>query len=263
MRLALSSAAVPTAALDELVDAAARRGLPAVELVEGHGHALEVGGSAAVEAASASRRARAAGITIAGFRLTGEIPAPGADDMEALVRLAVALEAPVLFPVLEDGGGPSVGGWRRTLASTRSLRDMGGEVMVVLPSGPGGLRALDALDALGVPAGGGTGLALGWDADPSAGRLAEVGSAILARVGDRLRHIVLRGGGPEATAQEGRGVGSLMARLALSGYRGTLALAPSSPRYQVIWDAWLGRRGSWGCGSKEEDRTLVSLGGAG
>ncbi|MFW6331581.1 MAG: hypothetical protein ACOC3J_07650 [Gemmatimonadota bacterium] len=30
---------------------------------------------------------------------------------------------------------------------------------------------------------------------------------------------------------------------------------------RVIWDAWLGRRGGWGCGSKVEDRTLVSLGG--
>ena len=40
---------------------------------------------------------------------------------------------------------------------------------------------------------------------------------------------------------EGRGVGELMARLALSGFGGMVILAPSSPRFHVAWATWLGR----------------------
>lgn len=39
---------------------------------------------------------------------------------------------------------------------------------------------------------------------------------------------------PEGSAQEGLGVGSLMARLAVAGFGGTVALAPSSERYRVV-----------------------------
>ena len=42
----------------------------------------------------------------------------------------------------------------------------------------------------------------------------------------------------------------MMRELALAGYGGSLALAPSDQRYRVVWNAWLGRRGGWGCGSK-------------
>ena len=37
-----------------------------------------------------------------------------------------------------------------------------------------------------------------------------------------------------------------------------LILAPSSTRYRVAWETWLGRRGGWGCGSSGE-RSLTAL----
>lgn len=76
----------------------------------------------------------------------------------------------------------------------------------------------------------------------------------------RLRYIRFRGGGPEAAQQSGLGVGALMARLALARFAGPLVLAPSTPKYRYIWHAWLGRAGGWGCGSKQADASLVSLG---
>lgn len=255
MRLALSSAAAPAAPLGELLEAAARRGLGAIELVEGHGHALDPALLGTDDAVDAARRARAAGIAIAAFRLADAAPGSAREadsardassarnaDLRCLIAFARALDAPILVPLPDDAGALSV------------LRGEGLRAMAVLRSDtgrPGLIQALDRLDPA-VP--------VAWEADPSAGQLAERGSALLARAGDRLGHIVLRGGGPEATEQEGRGVGSLMTRLAVAGYGGTVSLAPSSERYRVIWDAWLGRRGGWGCGSRSEDRSLVTLG---
>lgn len=244
MRLALSSGAAPDAALGPLLESVARRGLPAVELVEGHGHGLDPGLIATTAAAEAARRAEAAGVALAGFRLRETPSGPDSADFGALVGFARAIRCPILVPLSDR---------TEAVDSAAALRRVGVDVLSVLPSGPGALGALGGLPPE---------LALAWDADPSLGELAETGSALISRVGGRLRHIQLRGGGPEATEQAGRGVGSLMVRLAVSRYRGTVALAPSSDRYRVIWDAWLGRRGGWGCGSKAEDRGLVSPGGA-
>ncbi len=248
MRLALSSAAAPDAPFVELLEAAARRGLAAVELVDAHGngHGISPGliGTAAI--ARAVERAREEGLAIAGFRLLGP-PAPVAGtEIRVLERFARALRAPLLVPLEAS--------LDRGVAGMAALREAAVDARPILPAA----RALEALDVLdgSVPE-----IDLAWDADPRVGDLGELGSALLSRVGRRLRHVVLRGGGPEATEQEGRGVGSLMVRLAVSGYDGTIALAPSSARYRVIWDAWLGRKGGWGCGSRSEDRTLVTLGG--
>lgn len=75
-----------------------------------------------------------------------------------------------------------------------------------------------------------------------------------------IPHITLRGGGPEAAQFEGRGIGGLMARLALMNYRGVLALAPSSAAVLPVWRTWLERGRNWGCGSKTGDSSLVQLG---
>ncbi len=245
MRLALSSAAAPDAALADLLDAAARRGLSAVELVDGHGHGV---GAAPGTAAEAARAAAARGLALAGFRLS-QADAPGTSDAPSLARLARDLAAPILVPFTVGAAGGRAADDAVRLAS--AIREADGDAMVVLPS----TGVLEALEAVPPDA------AVAWDADPTRGDLAGPGAGLLERAGSRLRHVRLRGGGPEATEQEGRGIGSLMARLAVAGYAGTVALAPSSARYRVIWDAWLGRRGGWGCGSRAEDRTLVSLGG--
>lgn len=262
MRLALSSAAAPTASLQELLDACVRRGLPALELEEGHGHGLDVGMARHQATTEARERAASQGVEIAGFRLATPFPLLG--DGTGLADFARALGAPLLVPLAAgapagaDGADGADGeGWAAVPETARRLIDRlaaaGAPVRPVLPTAggiPGDLQALEALP-------------LAWDADPTVTELSAPARTVLEGAGARLVHIRLMGGGPEATEQEGRGVGALMAHLALAGYDGTVALAPSSPRYRVIWDAWLGRRGGWGCGSHAEDRSLVSLAGTG
>ena len=135
-------------------------------------------------------------------------------------------------------------------ALSRYLADIGVPVYAVV-RGSSAVEAADAIAAVG--------LALAWDATPAETPIGAQAQTLLSAHSDRLRHITLLGGGPEAVTQEGRGVGELMGWLALSGFTGTVALAPGNPRYHVAWQAWLGRRGGWGCGSKSADRTLVNL----
>jgi hypothetical protein len=250
MRLALSSAAAPGASLGELLEAAARRGLAAVELVEGHGHGIDPGLTGLRDAEDAATRAAVAGVSIAAYRLTAGFARGCGDDSQTLARLADALGARILLPLASDAGDDT-DSWEEAGAAVDDLRGRGVDALPVLPAGPAALRALAGLGWTGPVA---------WDADPAAGELAETGQELLALKDIELELVGLRGGGPESTEQEGRGVGALMARLALSGFGGVVALSPSSERYRVIWDAWLGRRGGWGCGSKSEDRTLVTLG---
>jgi hypothetical protein len=240
MRLGLSSAAAPDATLDELLGACGRLGLSALELTAGHAHGLDPGDPSAHSAAlagDARDRAAAAGVAVAAFRF---------DDPErdGLADFALALNAPILVPL---GAAPVFA----------ARMPAGVEVVAILPGDRDPLASLDSLDAGSSDA---PLLPLAWDADPGSGFVTTAAAALLDRAGQRLRHIRLLGGGPEAVAQEGRGVGALMARVALSGFTGTVALAPSSDRYRVAWAAWLGRRAGWGCGSKAEDRDLVTLG---
>jgi hypothetical protein len=236
MRLGLSSAAAPDAYFDELLAACLRLGMTSLELEAGHGHGIDVLHASPELAAAARARAAASGVALAGFR-------PDAIGSERLPDLAVALGAPLLVPVQH--------------AAAVAARMPGGvEVIGILPGDRDPLAVLDELEGAGPTA---FALPLAWDADPASGFVATAAEALLARAGGRLRHVRLQGGGPEASTQEGRGVGALMARLALAGFDGTIALAPSSDRYRVVWAAWLGRRSGWGCGSKAEARELVTL----
>jgi hypothetical protein len=88
-----------------------------------------------------------------------------------------------------------------------------------------------------------------------------VDEAARGRLGDAVDLIVLQGAGPEAAQHEGRGIGSLMTRLTLSGYQGILTLAPSSAAVLPVWRTWLQHGRNWGCGSKTADPSLVQLAG--
>jgi hypothetical protein len=257
MRLGLSSAAAPDASLEELIAACHRRGLQALELEVGHGHLLDPragsASQAARQAAEARSRVAAAGISLAGLRLSEiDRDAPDLDDDAPagrdagvaptdLVAFVRSLGAPLLVPA-------------STVLKAPHLLDHGG-LTTVLPPGEGALTALDALDRQGPH----RATPLAWDVDPSRADMTAIALDLLKRAGPRLSHLRLFGGGPEAVGQEGRGIGGLMARLALAGFGGTLALAPTSSTYRVAWSVWLGRRGGWGCGSAAQDRTLVSL----
>lgn len=73
-------------------------------------------------------------------------------------------------------------------------------------------------------------------------------------------HITLLGAGPESARYEGRGIGSLMAKLSLSAYQGVLVLAPTDRSVLPVWNAWLAHGRSWGCGSHKSDPSLVTIG---
>lgn len=239
MRLGLSSAALPEASLEELLAACQRRGLEALELGDAAGQAA-VSRLEALDGAAIAERARAAGVSISGVRSEGDA------DEAAAARVASASGAPVLV-----AGGAS-GASRRERALR--LGDLGVEAAVVV----GGDVATDEVERILLSGG-----RLAWEADPGAGPLGAVAARLLRVAGESLAHIRILGGGPETAMQEGRGVGELMARLALAGYGGALILSPSSPRYRVAWETWLGRRGGWGCGGKSADPSLVSLAVAG
>jgi len=239
MRLGLSSAAAPDATLDELLAACGRRGLTGLELRDGDAH-----GGGAEESTLAGllilERAARAGIAITGLRAGTE----SSIDRRA-ARRAESLGAPL---IVEVGDDPRAG-----VRLVLRLAADGPEVVV-------GLRgdvATETIEAV-VSAG----LELAWDADPAAASVGRTAERVLAVAGDRLRHVRVLGGGPETAMHEGRGIGELMGRLALARYSGSVILAPSSPRYRVAWETWLGRRGGSGCGSKSSAPSLVALSGA-
>ncbi len=239
MRLSLSSSAAPDLALEELAAACVRRGLAAVELVAGDGHGIEPG----LPAELLERRLDGLnrhGIAVAGYRLR-----PGDDPADpALARLAQRLRAPIVAP-------PGSIAPARLPQLMATYQAAGALLLLVHGSDPEeAARLRSALPGHAPEA-----LALAWDADPGVPGFANAHSAVLQTAGDALRHIRLLGGGPEVAGREGQGIGPLMARLTLARFRGTLALAPSSPRFRVVWNAWLSQR-AWGCGSKEEPLPL-------
>lgn len=246
MRLALSTAAAPELSLAELLDACERRGLAALELVAGDGHGIgpELDYREVTEFAA---EAEARGIGIAAFRSRGlwEAAAP------ETVRLAVGLDAPVIValdPAEDDATAVIYAARRYALIGATLLVEHGSR-----------LAEVEALLRLRTEVPDGS-LGLAWEADPTGGELDGAAPGIIAAAGPLLHHVRLRGGGPEAAQHEGMGIGALMGRLTLGHFAGTLAIAPSTPRYRYAWSAWLGRgRGGWGCGSKQSDDSLVSL----
>lgn len=235
MRLTLSSAALPEATLDELIAAGARRGFAGLELEEGHAHGVGSWKPAARLEAIAADAARA-GLPITAFRL---VDAGRAAD-PAIVRTGAALGAPIVASLDTDHAAIVVAEAGPHLAEAGATL-----LLAVEAEWPEAVEALRAVVEAAPP---GT-VGLAWDIDPGAGRLAEPADVLAASRG-QIRHIRLLGGGPETMGQTGLGIGRLMSALALAGYSGTFALAPSTPRFRHAWSAWLGHRGGWGCGSK-------------
>lgn len=236
MRLGLCSGALPDASLGALLESAARRGLSVLELRDGDGHGVDP--ARPLAAASMLERARASGVAVVGYRDTTS------SEPLHVARLGRLTGRPILVD------GPL--GLAARLERAGRIGGRGASVAVVV-SGP---RAAE--DARAVRR---EGLAVAWDAAPE-DDLGQTLASLLDEAGAHLRHIRLHGGGPEAGMHEGKGIGEMTGRLALAGYDGTLILTPSSPRYRIAWQTWLGRRGGWGCGSKSANEELVTLGGA-
>lgn len=235
MRLGLSSAAAPGASFDELLAICKRRGFAALELREQDAHGVDR--DCAFEAAVHAQAAEAAGVAITGFRASN-------DGSELrLARLGEALGSTVLIDARPD--------MRGAIERAAALGSAGARMGLALNGAEpdADLAQLALAD-----------FEIAWDADPAHGELGARAARLLDVFGRRLRHVQVIGGGPESAMNEGRGVGEVMARLALAGYDGAVLLAPSAARYRVAWDTWLGRRGGWGCGSKAFDASLVRLG---
>lgn len=234
MRLGLCSEAAPDASLDELIAAAARRGFLALELRAGDAHGVAPG-EAARSGATAMKLAEA-GLVLTGFRTAG------VTEVAGLARLSTVLSTPLL---IDDQGELA-----ERIDRAKALATAGATVAVVV-------RGADALrDAIIVRS---AGLALAWDADPGLGRLGPMTDELLEQCRAELGHVRLIGGGPEADRQHGRGIGQMMCSLALAAFHGNLILAPSSTRFRVLWDGWLGRRRGWGCGSAASESSPAPL----
>lgn len=236
MQLGLSTAAAPDAALAELVAVLRRRGLAALELRQEDGHGLGPH-LATDEVFAAGAELRAAGVHALRWRPSD------LDDVVKHAHIASALGALVLV----DAGA---GDFEGAIEIALQLRGLEGAGAVIVSGEDAAERARAAVVR---------GLDVAWDARPTGLPLGAVGARLLDVAGPRLLHITLSGGGPEVAMQEGMGVGELMGRLALAGYAGALTQMPSSTRYRVAWQTWLGRRGGTGCGSKASDPSLVRV----
>jgi hypothetical protein len=225
MLLGLSSAAAPGAAPGDLLDACARRGLSALEL-----HAAGTAADHADNIAAASSDAAAHVVGIAGVLCD-------ADPCSAVLALLRDLRLPL---VLGQHHTPT-----RLASDARHLR---AQRVPALPLMRGPAARWLRLVARAPFA---------WQVDPATVDAGE-DARVMAQQRSLPAYVRIVGGGPEATMHEGRGIGTAMQHLALAGYRGPVIVAPSSSRYRVIWSAWLGRRGGWGCGGRQ-DGSRVSL----
>jgi hypothetical protein len=234
MRLGLSSAAAPHASLDELATACAARGLSTLELRAGDGHGIDADGDWSLAVADLLATTATAGVTIAGYSTDA------LDDADQLARLSQAMAAPIL---VSDG---SIG---QRIDRVRAITDAGGRALVLASGSP----------AAWLPTVRAARLDFGWEVDAACGDVSEFAASVLKPQDAALRYIRFIGGGPETTMQEGMGVGTLMGTLALAGYDRPLVLTPSSTRYHVAWETWLGRRGGWGCGSRAASPELVRM----
>lgn len=222
MRLGLSSAVAPGDHVLELMEGCAHRGLSTLELRWGDAHGVSDVASAQEARAAAAER----GIEIVGLRV--ESGSPLVDSTAHGV--ARALDAPLILA----GTAPLP----HRLGEARALTE-GGTPALVEVRGPhdAWLDVLEPDDA-----------ALAWTIDRSTPHPGDDLDGI-RRAGVVPRYLRMAGGGgPEAAMGGGRGVGTLMARLALDRFAGPLILSPGSSSYRVAWSTWLGRRGGWGCG---------------
>jgi hypothetical protein len=243
MRLSLSSETARGATPRELIAACARRGLVGLEL-----HLpdllLEGGAAALADAAALGRTAANAGVAVCGIYR----PRLPASEIVATAIAAAAFDAPAVVPVA---------GFDRALltdaAAAFALR--GARLLLAHDTDP---RVADAIRWLMDAVPHREALGLAWEVRPGVDDPARVPD-VLDATGAGLAYVRLHGGGPEAQAQGGMGIGALMARLTLTRYQGPIVLTPSDPRYHVAWNAWLGRGGGWGCGSRQSEPDAVHL----
>ena len=238
MQLGLSSAAAPDAPAADLLAACVRRGLSVLVLREGHAHDVHAWMPAS-HAHKLRAAAAAAGVDIGGFCATS------CADVDGLAALSFALDAPIVVA--------TSGAIDERIACAQQIRTRRGRALVAVSGAPSSW--LPAIVRAGVE--------IAWTPDRTNTAVAADAETVLHSAFPLLRSIQLVGGGPETAMEDGRGIGALMAVLALAAYDGSIVLSPSDARYRVAWSAWLGRRGGWGCGSKADEGSVQLIARAG
>lgn len=99
----------------------------------------------------------------------------------------------------------------------------------------------------------------GWEVElgrVEAGMIAEV----LGITAPHLAHVRLLGGGPESQLERpsGAGCGDVLKELALQGFSGTVALAPSREGHTDKWRRWLFEKQGWGCNTAAKKKETSS-----
>lgn len=231
MRLGISSAVAPEAEFDALVASCRHRGLTTLELRSGDAHGVTDASAAAKVCAGAA----AGGVEVVGLRSEGVEPSA---DLRELGR---ALATPLIV------AGPALLAAR--IAAARMLVESGVPALVEV-AGSAHLWLEEVAQA---------GVDFAWTIDRAT---TDPGGDLdaIRRAGSSPRYLRMAGGGgPEAAMGGGRGVGALMARLALDRFGGPLILSPGSPSYRVAWSTWLGRRGGWGCGGSTGPSDTIQI----
>jgi hypothetical protein len=79
---------------------------------------------------------------------------------------------------------------------------------------------------------------------------------VLEATAPTLAHVRLLGAGPEAQSAgpDTVGTGTVLKELALQGYSGTVALAPSAHGAAADWRQWLFEERGWGCNTAAKKR---------
>lgn len=223
MKLCLSSDALPAGSLDELTRASRRRALDGLELrIEaGHGHGLD-------EALCTVRQqARVECL-------------PG--DHAPIVWLVLPQDVSLVMLLIWTGAAHQLGAG---LILEKPVPDPPRGVKLALLHGNDPAEAAQAV---------------AWAERHSAFTCWQVNPAlneadiqtVLSATRSTLAHVRLLGSGPEADNSASPATGVLMGRLALSGYDGSIALAPSSPNNSDAWRRWLFETRGWGCGTAAE-----------
>lgn len=243
MRLALSSAVAPDAPPRDLLTGCGRRGLSGLELSCGPA-TLSDAADDRLRAVETNSIARELGLEVTGIYVRS-LPV---EELRPLARLSAAIEAPAVIPVesLDRALIP---------AAADAFAEAGGKLLIAHGGDP---RSVDALRWLLASIPHNVALGMAWEIRPGVDDAHRMRDVLDATEG-RMKYVRLHGGGPEADAQSGMGIGAVMARLALARFAGPIVLTPSNQQYHYAWNAWLGRAGGWGCGSKQSDPSLVTL----
>jgi hypothetical protein len=243
MRLALSAAAGRDASPRELAAGCVRRGLEGIEL-DAAERGLRDAEPPAAGPLEVSAAVRLVGLDVCGLYRRGLHSA----DVPDAARLAAAVGAPLVVPVA---------GLDRSLLplASEAFGEVGAELLLAHGGDP---RVVEAIRWLIEPMRHNGAIGLAWEIRPGLDDPARMPD-VLEAAGHALRYVRLFGGGPEAGAQAGMGIGGVIARLTLARFSGPLVLTPSHVRYHHAWNAWLGRSGGWGCGSKHSNSSTPGL----